>query len=484
MRGPIDGLLQEAASVYRLVQFIERFCVEQKASRSYVPATSRFLGMARLLADRTKRHLQETAAEGVRRAAAKSSFTDTWLNNERDSLHTIKCEWTILHRYLKPAADAHALQVPFSLVTLAERQLRSLEQMGGALIAVLVTPELNYFQRSHTSLKNTICTLGEATGQKDIPTGLVGFVELPFSQGPSLFSNVLMYHELGHFILAERTAVAGALRKAASDSLSQVYGKELTANPKSDQFFTRMLENWAFEIFCDLFAIRLIGPAFTFASVEMFGLVGVLAGDTPERFVQSHPAPACRFQQQLAMLKDDGWWQSVALLDSDRRVQIERLAEVPKDRYWLSLDGKRAQRTDILAAFDTLLGTVWKCVREVTNDPSDARQCFADESADVQACLAEGVVPSRLFSARPLSLAMPVAIINAAFCFYLSEQLPSLITALADQDATDLEHRSYWIKRLEMWTVKAIEDFFLLEGAQQYGRSTTGGTAIKTVKGS
>ena len=77
----------------------------------------------------------------------KARWIEQWLTNERGVLHTIKDSWGTIHKYLKPAADAHALQVPIPLLKLAERQIRSVESMSEAVIAVLLTPELNYFKR-------------------------------------------------------------------------------------------------------------------------------------------------------------------------------------------------------------------------------------------------------------------------------------------------------------------------------------------------
>lgn len=70
----------------------------------------------------------------------------------------------------------------------------------------------------------------------------------------------------------------------------------------------------------------------------------------------------------------------------------------------------------------------------------------------------DGIVPSAPTDFENVTVPDPVAVINAAFCFYLSA-LPRLMDNLEKQDPKNLEHRSKWTRRLEMWTMKAIEDF-------------------------
>jgi hypothetical protein len=51
-----------------------------------------------------------------------------------------------------------------------------------------------------------------------------------------------------------------------------------------------------------------------------------------------------------------------------------------------------------------------------------------------------------------------VSIINAAFCFYLTS-LPKVVTEFEGRRAeSDVEKQSKWTKKLEDWTMKAIED--------------------------
>jgi hypothetical protein len=480
MQGSLDGLLHDAAAVYRLVEFIEHFCIEQRTSRSYVEATREFFKDTIRLAAQTKKYLVDIASEAkTRMESGASQWNDVWFANERETLYTIKGSWNIIHRYLKPAADAHTLEVPVPLVQLAERQLHLLPKMRAALIAVLLTPELNYFQTSHTRLKTAIRALEDSTGisPEHARNGTLGFVELPFSQGPSFFTNLALYHELGHFAIEENYPDRDPLASRAEEALKDVYAAEFTNLPEDEQAGARQwLRKWAEEIFCDLFAVRLIGPAFSLASIEMFSLIGFLTPENKTKFLPSHPAAACRFREQLEVLKDDHWWETIKALESDHVAQIAKLAETPEDQYSIYIDRKkRASDQRALRAFRALLPHVRSLAKDLTSGRIEGQPCFTENRERIENCLSHGVVPSRLYTEQKLFPAYPIAIVNAAFCFYL-KGLQKLISGLDGQDANKIDHRSHWTKRLEMWTIKAIEDFFLLDGVREYGGRVQGGS--------
>lgn len=409
MQSSLDGLLHEATSIYRLVEFIESFCVEQKSSRSYVLATDQFFETVISLADQTKQHLARAAVNGTaREKREKRPFDGDWFTLQRQILHTIRGSWSIIHKYLKPAADAHSLQVPVPLVKLAEHQLRSVPGMGAASIAVLLTPELNYFQTSHTRLKTAMDALRGAIEAPPVSkvSKLVGFVELPFSQGPNFFTNIALYHELGHFVLAE--LCPQALGTSAENALRTVYGSRFTELSDDKQAGAKgWLTRWAEEIFCDLFAVRMIGPAFSFASMEVFNLIA-LPEEDKNKFLPSHPAIACRFREQFKLLQEDKWWQEVGSLPSDRRHQIERLAATKNDEFRIYLDRKKEAENQIaMEAFTSLLPEVHDLAKRLTPGPAEATACFVSERMEIQKCLSNGIVPSRLFAGKQLSSRLP-----------------------------------------------------------------------------
>ena len=293
----------------------------------------------------------------------------------------------------------------------------------------------------------------------------LGFVELPYSQGPSFFNNLVIYHEIGHFVYEELSNADPPV--AALDGLASEMIKCLQRNVKPDfntldrntqVYAITVLQNWVQEVFCDLFAIRLIGPAFTFASVELFGLLGLMGNTTQVKFSDSHPAQACRFSEHLRQLQADGWWDLVKDIPAEQPQLVSTIANRPSAEYQLDLDGGLDADCGLIPAFLDLLPTVRDSVRGLTGaarGKADEFRCFRDH---IEKCLAHGIVPSAPIDSDNVTVPDPIAVINAAFCFYLSA-LPKLMGNLENQDPKDLGHRSKWTRRLEMWTMKAIEDF-------------------------
>src|ERR1017187_5466895 len=120
----------------------------------------------------------------------------------------------------------------------------------------------------------------------------LGFVELPYSQGPSFFNNLVIYHEIGHFVY-EELSIADSFASEMIRCLQKNLKNFDSLDRNSQVYVIDVLHNWAQEVFCDLFAVRLIGPAFTFASVELFGLLGLMDKTRQVKFSYSHPAQAC-----------------------------------------------------------------------------------------------------------------------------------------------------------------------------------------------
>src|SRR5205807_1141280 len=108
----------------------------------------------------------------------------------------------LIHTLIKPTADAHTLTIPTPLVRLACGQLAGIEGMQRAKVVVLLTPQLMYFQRPHTHVKRQAASVEKFIPAAQFPDKL-GFIELPYSQGASLFTNLAIYHEIAHFVYEE-----------------------------------------------------------------------------------------------------------------------------------------------------------------------------------------------------------------------------------------------------------------------------------------
>jgi hypothetical protein len=349
MHDAIDALLHDAASLHRLVDFIHQYCNEQKTSQTYVDATDEFFGYIDRLATGTKEFLRVSTQSVLPHRA----------DVIRTSFLSVKNYWRVLHTFIKPAADAHTLKIPSPLLNLAAEQVRQVPGMQCASVVVLLTPELMYFQMPHSGIKETATNLSAIIPNASFPPSL-GFVELPYSQGPSFFNNLVIYHEIGHFVYQELFIADGFASEMIRCLQKNVTPDFNTLDRNIQVYAITVLQNWVQEVFCDLFAIRLVGPAFTFASIELFGLLGLIDSTTQIRFGSSHPAQACRFSEHLRQLQDDGWWDLVEDIPAEQPQLVSAMAKRPSTDYQFYLDD--GQRADL-----GLIPASWICCPQYEN---------------------------------------------------------------------------------------------------------------------
>jgi len=368
----------------------------------------------------------------------------------RPALPIEKNDWAIIHSFVKPAADAHSLSTPDPLLRLALSQLHRIPVAMHAKIVVLLTSELMYFQKD--------------TSSKLFPPD-IGFVEIPYSQGTSFFSNIIIYHEIGHFVYQLFSKSGEATFDGLSIKLeAAVKGQKnlQVLTPDRKAWLREILENWTKEVFCDLFAVRLVGPAFTFALIDLHWLVGLMGAGNEKQFDEEHPSPALRVREQLAQLKREGWWPRIRKLNIEHIDLVNRLSRIDEDPDdLLALGETKEVRQSLLSAFRQVLPAIETAVQKATEHIPTGK--LAKEAADYQEeiddCLSNGTVPSRAVD-RDLRPG-PVAIINTAYVFQLTK-LGSLMDKLFKTDRNLPADRMKWRRKVEAWTMKALEDFEIL----------------------
>jgi hypothetical protein len=75
--------------------------------------------------------------------------------------------------------------------------------------------------------------------------------------------------------------------------------------------------------------------------------------------------------------------------------------------------------------------------------------------------LRRAIVPSTIIAEGRVEHPRPVVLINAGFQFWL-ENLPLLLTNIKGEPRNSIESRSRIGARLELWLLKALEDYPLL----------------------
>ncbi len=221
MSDGLADLLHDAAVLYGFVDFLEEYCREQERSQTYVDASGLFFHYVKDLAAGIK--------EELGREINRATRFPTRLPVLQRNILTLKYYLQLLHEHVKPAADAHTLTIPAPLIHLASQQLQRVEGMRTSKIVILLTPEFMYFQRPHTYVKEQARLVQAIIPQATFPAKL-GFIALPYSQGPSFFTNLAIYHEIGHFVYEELSKSdpphpgVATLRSVTNRSLRGVQG--------------------------------------------------------------------------------------------------------------------------------------------------------------------------------------------------------------------------------------------------------------------
>lgn len=445
---PLESLFHEAAALLDLVDFIESYVREQDQTYRYGAATRDFF---QYIQEKAQRRRDEVIriVDGARRRPER--IEDLY----RPALPLAQADWALIHSFVKPAADGHSLSTPDPLIRFTVSQLHRIPVAKPAKIVVSLTSELGYFQKDTSS---------------ELFPPEIGFVEIPYSQGTSFFSNINIYHEIGHFVYQ-------LFSKSGEPSFDQLDAtmEQAIKQQKSLQEFKPgrtaaerkarlkgILENWTKEVFCDLFAIRLIGPAFTFALIDLLWLVGLIGAGNEKQFDEEHPSPALRLREQLSQLKKEGWWSRINRLEIDHIKLIGRLSRIDENDYVVAIDEKELVRQSLLSVFLSVLPAIEKAVQKSTEHIP--RGGFAKETAayqkKIEDCLLNGTVPSRAVD-RDLRPG-PLAIINTAYIFQLTK-LGNLMDKLSDTDRNLPADRMKWRRKVEAWTMKALEDFEILK---------------------
>jgi len=146
---------------------------------------------------------------------------------------------------------------------------------------------------------------GVVRGAPGFPSNLA-VVSLPYSQVDSLNINCLLMHELGHAVYQANPLLAKAMHDIVVPVLEQA-----TSNSHEVSWVLDRLGAWTEELFCDLFAVRLVGPAYTLACVDQFRLLedSQLPPSATE-FSMDHPADAFRLFHQTQALRKSGWFEA------------------------------------------------------------------------------------------------------------------------------------------------------------------------------
>jgi hypothetical protein len=232
-----------------------------------------------------------------------------------------------------------------------------------------------------------------------------------------------------------------------------------------------LLNLWVEEIFCDLFAISLIGPAFPFAFAEMTSAQLIIDEHRTKvkqfyEFGLSHPADVARFYLHKRHLQELGWWDHIKGWKTNSVVLLEHCSQVFNET---TLSNKITSDVDKLLklqcfwdACDWLLRFV---KRKVPTSSKEIKQ-LVDHYDVISDYLARAIIPSTIITKFGPVHPAPIVLINAAFRFVL-EDFDKLLEKIDKASLDSVKDRSWYTERLELWVLKALEDYRLLNASKE-----------------
>jgi len=235
---------------------------------------------------------------------------------------------------------------------------------------------------------------------------------------------------------------------------------------------------WVEEVYSDMFALRLVGPAFHLAYLELQQIVPQGTDYVPRQgnteirnnFTNTHPADNYRFRKHIEALEEGDWKEPLKKHTGGVLNYLETCRAIDPTKFNIScrmpivkpggdLEGKL--HTWMLDAFEK---GVQKAEAELRAHLASFERPIDDfnEHCDaVMDCLEHGVVPSTIYSIGRRVHPKPTTVLNCGFFFYLGGMKKLL--QRAQNDSEPIKQRLLYEKRLNEWLGKAIEDWQILD---------------------
>jgi hypothetical protein len=453
-------LVQDSVSLIQFVSSIADLCEEKSSAPAHLPSSERFFGYVSELANATATYL----ANGI-----NSNKTPRELLHLRGEIASLRVSWRFLHQFVKPALDADTLRLPTALVQATILRFREIPRFANADFVLYHSDVFNYLNVTLAVFKQQAKQISSLVAGPEFPDNL-SIIGIPYSQASSLFMNCLIPHEMGHYAFGELSLAL----KFKIQLENELISRAPSIKQEQTAALVELLARWIEELFCDAFAVRIVGFCFSLAFVELFDVAQFLdesgrhknAGARGETEFASYPPDLLRLRQQVAVLKKDGWWNELQRIDSHYVRALEAADTLADgDFRFQQLKTNNIDPVPVLQSFFAVLPKVESELELSTLGLSNASEKWKESAAAVESYLEHGVVPSTLRSSEgaPLLTPEPVALLNSAYRFYV-QSMSKLLSHIEGADENSITHRIRWAKRIETWTAKAIEDVLLLRG--------------------
>jgi hypothetical protein len=451
-----EQVRHDASSLYQFVSSITQYLETRNPAAAYLSSSERFFKYIIELGQATKAYLRNFP--GGRTQTAQ--FLDL-----RDDIAVLRGSWQFLHLFVKPALDSDTLHLPTSLIQGLIERFRETPGYSDTDFAIFHTDVFNYLNVQLNVFKSIADKIAAPVGGPKFPEKLA-LIGIPYSQSSSVFMNCLIPHEMGHHVFGDK-ALDAKFRPLVEKELQQLFGTTLSTLDRSA--ITNILVRWAEELFCDVFAVRMVGFCYSIAFIELFdaskGLdsAGHLTRSAGMTEFDEYPPHLFRLKQQVIVLKKDAWWNELIAVPI-HYVDLLKEVDAMKDTdFNLSRFGS-IDTAKIKGAFLKVVPTIFSELETVTAGLESGLEEWKEVFPKIERYFEHGIVPSNLLE-KPGELKFHTpsltALLNSAYRFYV-QSLDALLNHIQDADVGDVACRSDWATKVQTWTAKAIEDCNLL----------------------
>jgi hypothetical protein len=447
-----EQVRHDASSLYQFVSSITQHCDTRNPAAAYLSSSERFFKYIIELGQATKAYVQDFP--GGRTQPAQ--FLDL-----RDDIAALRGSWQFLHLFVKPALDSDTLHLPTSLIQGLIERFREIRGYADTDFAIYHTDLFNYLNVQLNVFKPIADNTATIVGGPKFPEKLA-LIGIPYSQSSSLFMNCLIPHEMGHHVFGDK-ALGAKFRPVIEKELQQLFGMSLNTLDRSA--VTNILVRWAEELFCDVFAVRMVGFCYPFAFIELFDVskaldgAGKLTRAAGMTEFDEYPPHLFRLQQQVAILKKDKWWDEIKTVDV-HYVHLLKEVDLMKETDFNLSNFGTIDTAKVKAAFLKVVPAIFSELDTITAGLESGLEEWKRVSPKIESYLEHGIVPSNLLEEPGvLKFHAPslIVLLNSAYKFYV-QLLDTLLNHIDGAKVSDISCRSDWAGKVQMWTGKAIED--------------------------
>jgi hypothetical protein len=186
---------------------------------------------------------------------------------------------------------------------------------------------------------------------------------VPLTEGQFLLHLPDLYHELAHPLLTEQNdplvePLQEKMVEAIGEIIAYVSGEQAKENRRRGPIKSRYLlgvweiawiKYWVTELFCDIFAAAVVGPAFVWAHLHLAAKRGGNPFEVATSRSSSHPADDARMRAMLVTLARGGFEQEASSISGRWSSFISNVGVNPEPEYHRCFPGALLDRIVDLA---------------------------------------------------------------------------------------------------------------------------------------